>query len=97
MGGNVFVNGDLEFGHASENASPDLLVCNVAKESLDHIEPRRTRRGEMHMESLVLSQPSVNIRGFVGGVVIHHQVKLHVLRRLAVDQFEEGQPFLVPV
>ena len=43
------------------------------------------------------SQPGLDLRGFMGGIIVHHQMHLRALRYTAVDLFQEIQELLCPV
>ena len=70
----VVLDGHDEFFHVAEDATSDALVGKVAEETLHHVEPRTARRREVHVEPRVSCQPSLNLRMFVGGVVIRDQM-----------------------
>ena len=67
----------------------------VAKEPLDHVQPRSACRCEVHVKSRMLGKPSLDRWRFVGCVVIHDEVEFLVLGRFLVDQLQELQPLLV--
>ena len=83
----------LELCHAGKAVALDALVGDVAKEALDHVQPRRAGRGEMHDEARVPRQPLLDIGVAVRGVVVHDQVQAQVLGREAVDEPQELEPF----
>ena len=93
----VVVDGGDEFVDAAENAAANALDGEVAKEAFDHVEPRRTRRGEMDVESFVAGEPASDLRVFVGRVVVHDEVEFLLGRGLAVNLPQELQPFLMAV
>ena len=97
MDSDVLGNCRLQVGHAFENATANALVRDVAKEALDHVEPRRTGGREVHVKSGVLGQPGEYLRVLVSRIVVHDQVQLLLVRRLAIDGLKEAQPFLMPV
>ena len=47
------------------------------------------------MKALVARRPAQNRRVFVGGIVVDDQVELFVGGRLAIDETQELQPFLM--
>jgi len=51
----------------------------------------------MHMETLMLRQPSLHLGMLVRRIVIHDQMQLKVFGGFLVDFFEEGQPLLMAV
>ena len=90
----IGVDGPDKFIHTAERPSAQALLREVAEESLDHIEPRRTGRGEVDVESFVAGEPALHLFVFVGRVVVNDQVQLFVERGLAVNQPQELQPFM---
>ena len=95
--GDVQVDGQLQFGHAGEAVALDAVLGDVAEEALDHVQPRGAGGREVHDEARMLGQPGLHVGVGVRGVVVHDQMQLQVLGRLAVDQPQELQPLLVPV
>jgi hypothetical protein len=53
--------------------------------------------GEVDDETRMLGQPLANLGMPVAGVVVHDQVQLQMLGRLALDQAQELRPLLVAV
>ena len=47
------------------------------------------------MKALVARRPALNRRVFVGGIVVEDKVELFVGGRLAIDETQELQPFLM--
>lgn len=97
MQSDVFLDGIDQFRDAMEDAPAQSFGGEVAKEPLDHVQPRGRGRGEMHMNARVLGQPLLYLRVFVRRIVIEDQVQFLLLGRLPVDTTQEPQPFLVTV
>ena len=70
MRGNVIIDGSFQLRHAGEHTSANSLVRDVPEESFDHIEPRRTRGCEVHMEAGMLGQPCQDLGVLVGSVTV---------------------------
>ena len=49
----------------------------------------------MHVKAGMSRQPFVDLRMFMGGVVIGDDVDVEIKRALPVDQFEKGEPLLM--
>ena len=49
----------------------------------------------MHMEATMPLQPFVDPRVFMSGVIVGNDVDVEIGRALPVDQFQEGEPFLM--
>lgn len=86
-----------QLGHALETALPDYVVGELAEEAFDHVHPGGAGRGEVQANAGVLCYPVADGRVLVGGVVVDDEVQRQLFRSLAVDLFEERQPFLVRV
>jgi len=95
MHGDVIVDGRFEIGEAGECAATNALVGDVAKESLDHIQPGGTGGSEVDVKTLVLGQPLLNLGVLVCGVVVYDQMQVLILGGAAIDHPEESQPLLV--
>lgn len=54
---NVLLDGYDQFGHAGEHATAQLVLVDVAKEALDHVQPRRVNHREMRDEPWAPVQP----------------------------------------
>ena len=61
----VSFNGLDQLVHISEATASDLLLRDVSKEALDHVEPGSAGRSEMNMEAGMLLQPGLHRRMFV--------------------------------
>ena len=88
-------NAFLESFDAGKDAAPELILGQVAEESFDHVEPTAAGGREVEMKALVARRPAQNHRVFVGGIVVDDQVQLFVGGRLAIDETQELQPFLM--
>ena len=93
----VFIEGLNEFQDAAEHASLQPVFREIPEEAFDHVEPRGAGRREVHMETRVPFQPTLDLGVFVRGVVVGDQMDLAVLRSRFVDQTQKLQPFLVPM
>jgi hypothetical protein len=51
----------------------------------------------MHVEAFVLLKPSLHLRVFVRGIIVHDQMQLKMPGGFAIDLFEKLQPLLMPV
>jgi hypothetical protein len=70
----VSEDGLLKVFDAGEHAATELILGEVAEETLDHIEPTAGGRREMEMESLVASGPCQHVGVLVRGVVVYDEV-----------------------
>ena len=58
----------FEFIHTPEHSSPDVAIGDIPEIPLDHVQPRRTRRNEMGVESRMLFLPFLHFWMFVGAL-----------------------------
>ena len=95
VGLDVFHNGLDQLRHAAESLTPDALLGDLTKPTLHLIEPGRARRGEVEMGSGTTAKPGGHLWGFVGAVIIEHQVDVEMGWNLFVDGGEEAQELLM--
>jgi hypothetical protein len=72
-------------------------VCDVAQETLDHVQPRGRGWSEVHVESWMLVQPRLHSGVLMGGVIVGNQVQRLALGGLAINLAQQLQPFDVRV
>ena len=81
-----------------KDAAPELILGQVAEESFDHVEPTAAGGREVEMKALVWRAAQRRTTGcFLGGIVVDDQVQLFVGGRLAIDETQELQPFLMAI
>ena len=95
MMSDVLCNSIDEFVDRTKDSMAKPAFGDVAKETFHHIEPRGAGGREVNMETLVALHPSLDLRMFVRGVVIANDVNLFIRRRIAPDQTQEPDPFLM--
>ena len=84
-----------EFFQIAKHAAPQLVLREVAEETLHHDEPRRIGRGEVHVEPRVALEPVLDLGLFVGRVVIRDQVQVEMRGHGLVEQAQKLEPFLM--
>ena len=94
---NVLVDGSDEFWNASEGTATDTLVGQFSKPTLHQIEPGRTGRCEMEMESRMSFQPAFDAGVLMRPVIVDDDMYLLVGRDPKLNQAQEFQEFLVAV
>ena len=97
MHGDVFLEGRNQFGNAAEDTPAQPFGGQVAEEALDHVQPRRRGRVEVNGEAWMLCQPLLHLRMLVRGMVVADQMQRLLLRCLAVDVAQKGEPLVMPV
>ena len=95
MAVDIGADGHDEFFQVAEDAAPEPILSQVAKEAFHHVEPGRAGGSEVQMKARMPSQPALHFGVFMGGVVIADQVQLPVGGDGLVDQAEELEPFLM--
>ena len=72
----IFFNGPNERLNAGESSAANAFTRDLAKPTLDHVEPGTTGRREMHMEPRMTLEPTPNLGRFMSTVVIDDQVEV---------------------
>src|SRR3989441_6751741 len=92
-------NGRLQFAGAAMDTTPQLLVGERREPALDQVDPRGTRRREMHVVPRMAHEPAVNERRLVGAVVVENHMHVERRRDGRLDGVEERAelPGAVPV
>ena len=93
----VGLDGLDQLGNIAEDAASQPVLRQVAEETLDHVQPRGTRRGEMKVEARMAFEPALGFVVFVGRGVVENQMQFFVRRRHAVDVAQKPQPLLMPI
>jgi len=90
----VIHNGVLELGDALEGPAANAVSGDLGEEALDHVEPGSRGRREVEVETRMGLEPG---RGFMGGVVVNHEMKVETLWGLLIDQLEKAQELAMPM
>ena len=93
----VIHDGGLELGDAREGAASNAVAGDLGEEALDHVEPGSGGRREVEMETRMGPEPTLHGRGFMGGVVVDHEMEVQTLRGLLIDQPQKAQELAMPV
>lgn len=97
MAVHVLVDGRNQFLDIAKHATLEAVLRKIPKEALDHVQPGRSGGIEVHMEPAMALESALDLRMFVGGVVVGDQTQWFVFRRGRVDQAQELQALLMPV
>ena len=89
MAVDIVANGHNQFFQVPEDPSLQPIRGEVTKEALDHVQPGRARRREVHVEARVSLYPSLHGRMFMSRVVVADDVNLFVARCHPMDVFQE--------
>ena len=89
VGFQILVDGLNERLNAAEVPHRIALSVMWRNHWYDHVEPGRTGRNKVEVKAFVEFEPALHRRGFVGGVVVHDQVKGEFWRRVLIDGFEK--------
>jgi hypothetical protein len=87
--GQTLPNGGNQFARAAMDAAADLFVRQFDTPALDEMQPRGTRRCEVHVVAGALRQPPTDGRGLVRRIIVENQMHVQVTRDGAVDRVEE--------
>jgi hypothetical protein len=71
------------------------LSGDFSEEAFDQLEPGGGSWGEMQMKARMTFEPSEHFGVFVSGGVVADQVHIKLVRHLALDLAQEGEPFLM--
>ena len=91
------VDGLLQLGHVAERGPLDRSLGDQTEPALHLTQPGGIGRGEVQVVPGTSGQPSLDLRMFVGRIVVNHQVDLQIGRHLPVDQSQESQEVLMAV
>ena len=80
MFGDVVHDGLNELLDTGEGATTNPLVGDVAKPSLDKVQPRTTRRDEVRVKAAMTFEPTLDSWMLVGCVVVDDQVQVKISR-----------------
>src|SRR5215208_1405186 len=89
MSVDVLANSCFQAARAAKNATPQLLLGQESKPTLDEIEPRGTGGREMQVKARALEQPALNGDGLMSTVVVEDQMDVKACRHLCIDLVEE--------
>ena len=70
----VSSNGQNEFFEIMEDAAPQPVLREIAKEAFHHVQPRRAGGREVQMKARVLIEPALDLGMFMPCVVVADQV-----------------------
>lgn len=90
-------DGTLQLPNATKGPTADAFGGDVSEESLDRVEPGRTRWGEVDVEARTLSKPGLHKRMLMRCIVVHDDVHVELRRHAALDVFQELQELRVPM
>ncbi len=63
-----------EFFQVAKHTAPQSVLSEVAEETLHHVQPRCTGRGEVHVEPWMAGEPALNFGMLMSRVVVADQV-----------------------
>jgi hypothetical protein len=85
----VVADGVLQFAGAAMDAAAQLFFGEASEPAFHQVEPGRARRREVEMKARMTQQPTLDGRGFVGGVVVDDQMERAAARDLVVNRLQE--------
>jgi hypothetical protein len=93
----VVVNHGDEFRHAGHGEPSQLPLRQFREEAFDQVEPGRRGRGEVEVDPRVPTEPALDGRVLVGGIVVENHVQREVGGDTPLQRPHEAEEFLVPV
>jgi hypothetical protein len=90
-------DGTLQLPDATKGPTSDAFGGDFREESLDRVEPRRTRWREVDMEAGTFSKPGLHERMLMRRIVIHDDVHVELRRYAVLDAVQELQELRVPM
>ncbi len=97
----IVSDGHDEFFYIAEDAAPEPVLSQIAKEAFHHVEPGTARRREVEVKARMTAQPSLHLRMFVRGIVIDDQMQIFFRRgniiRSPAGNFSQFSLMTVPV
>src|SRR6476660_818864 len=91
----IFVDRQVKVLDTVKDSATDAFLSELAKPSLDQVEPRGARRGEVETKARMGIEPRSDRGMRVRAVVVENQMKVEPTRRLAIEPAQEFQKLLV--
>ncbi len=85
----VVADGVLQFAGAAMDAAAQLFFGEASEPAFHQVEPGRARRREVEMKARMTQQPTLDGRGFVGGVIVDDQMERAAARDLVVNRLKQ--------
>lgn len=93
----VRVNRLNQVGHTCEYATADRVLCDVAEEAPNHVQPGGASRSEVDRDSRILGKPSLDHFVLVSRVVVTDDVDRLFFGDLGLDATEKAKPLRMSV
>src|ERR1700704_1988347 len=94
---NISLDRSYQISDRLKDAASNLLVRQIAKPTLNHVEPGAGSWHKVHMESRMAFEPRFDLGMLVGRVIVHDQMQVQRGRGLAINQFQKLDPLLMAV
>jgi len=91
------IDGGLEIDDGAEDAVLQASASQLGEEALDAVQPGTRRRHEVESPARMPSEPSADLRLFVGGVVVEDNVDGVVGRQFGLQRVQKTDELLVPM
>jgi len=76
----------------SKRSAADTFCRKIAKEPLNHVEPRCARRREVHVKPFVSREPTLHFVMLVGSIIVGDEMNFQVGGNALINQAKELQP-----
>jgi hypothetical protein len=97
MESNIFFDRLDQIGDAGEGSPSNPFPGQFSEPSFDHVQPGRTRRREVEMETRVFGQPLFDDRVGMRSIFIQDQMKFMAAGNRPIDRLQELQELLMAV
>src|SRR6266481_7418547 len=85
----VVADGVLQFAGAAMDAAAQLFFGEASEPAFHQVEPGRAGGREVELKARMTQQPTLDGRGFVGGVIVDDQMERKPGRDLVVNRLEK--------
>src|ERR1700686_3552964 len=86
-----------QFMNRTERAAPNGTTGDQRKEALDQVQPRAVGRHEVQVPAWTSGQPRLDLRMFVGGVVVDDQMNIEIGGHRRFDGAQKTEKLLMTV
>ena len=93
----VVLDFSSKFFDTLERSTPDRFLRDNVEPDFDLVQPGGVGWSIVDVPSFMGSEPTLDSRMLVCGIVVNHDVHIELLRDVLLDMLQERQVFLMPV
>ena len=93
----IVTNCRLKVGNTAKATSAQAATGQIGEQALDHVEPGRGGRREVHMEAWMALKPAPHGGMLVSSVIVGNQMHRQMSRGFAIDLVQKPDELLMPV